>query len=485
MFQSNEVPIFARWFVPLLLMGNLALFLLGHWSIGGSARVYIQLAGEELVLDDIYDISIAQIAMNLWNTGARATSTIVVLFSLTWPYVELLSILVLWFMPPQILSMQRRGVILTRLHMLGKWCMANVFVLLVVMAAFRISISNPQESFLPGDFYKIDLLIAPGRGLYEQLVAQVLLQVSFHFIFMYQRKIEAAVNKENKGAMMHVDFENEKSELSEADTDDIDETELDTPERVTPRKVNALHQCVFDSPHRGEETDGLIVRRDGVNVVVALVATFLLMLVCAGCALPSFTTNVQGIVGVLIGFGRGDGTSTYYHSIFSIAKLLLDMTDFLSTTKDKVGLFGVMTFFIVTTFMAPIALVVCHLFRWFHHRFGSITSTKVLCIWIEILESWQYLEMYIVIVLVVVWQLSDISELVLNDSYCNDDDDFKSFFASMSHYNILSSEDDAQCFRLQPSIESGLYIILVACVLLAILRTGMSSRQATTITQEA
>jgi hypothetical protein len=71
MYQSPELPALVRYLVPVILVGNIGLFLSGHLSLGGSVRIYLQLAGEELVVDDFYSFSIAQSAIELYNAGAK------------------------------------------------------------------------------------------------------------------------------------------------------------------------------------------------------------------------------------------------------------------------------------------------------------------------------------------------------------------------------------------------------------------------------
>jgi hypothetical protein len=71
MYKSTELPALVRYLVPVILVANIGLFLSGHLSLGGSVRIYLQLAGEELVVDDFYSFSIAQSAIELYNAGAK------------------------------------------------------------------------------------------------------------------------------------------------------------------------------------------------------------------------------------------------------------------------------------------------------------------------------------------------------------------------------------------------------------------------------
>jgi Paraquat-inducible protein A len=379
--------------------------------------------------------------------------------------------------------------------------------MIVALAAFRISIESPSQPFMPNDIYNINLMVAPMWGLYSNMTAQLVSQVSSHFILMYQRRIEASAsakfmsnNKSNNiiqgdtmpdsGSIKIVAEEKSTKQMDE-EGGQLDEVDLElhgedqspgSPNVTLPEhsstfssgshstnKFNLenvpLSRQVFYRAHR-DETDGLVTRR-GVNGLVIFGALAIVALTVVGCTLPSFATESQGVLGLMVGLGRGDGLSTTYHSIFSVSKLLVNMSEFLDQTKDLIGLLSISTLFILTTLVVPLALTLAQLFRWFY-PFAK-DSSALLDIWIEILEAWQYVEVYVVTVLLAVWQLGDISEFMIN-SEC---DQFKSFFASMSYFNILS-EDEAQCFRMQPTIESGTYILLSATILLAVLRTFLT-----------
>ena len=66
--------------------------------------------------------------------------------------------------------------------------------MIVALAAFRISIESPSQPFMPNDIYNINLMVAPMWGLYSNMTAQLVSQVSSHFILMYQRRIEASAS---------------------------------------------------------------------------------------------------------------------------------------------------------------------------------------------------------------------------------------------------------------------------------------------------
>ena len=67
---------------------------------------------------------------------------IIFLLSFAWPYTKQLIILGLWFVPPSIVSVSRRGSTLLWLDFLGKWSIVDIFILVMVLVGFRISIER-------------------------------------------------------------------------------------------------------------------------------------------------------------------------------------------------------------------------------------------------------------------------------------------------------------------------------------------------------
>jgi uncharacterized paraquat-inducible protein A len=64
------------------------------------------------------------------------------IFSGVWPYTKQLVSLVLWFTPPRAVSVSRRENIFLWLDALGKWSMIDVFILVMTLAVFRVSVKR-------------------------------------------------------------------------------------------------------------------------------------------------------------------------------------------------------------------------------------------------------------------------------------------------------------------------------------------------------
>jgi uncharacterized paraquat-inducible protein A len=77
-----------------------------------------------------------------FSAGGRGLALIIFLLSFAWPYTKQIMILGLWFASPTQVSVTRRGSIFLWLDLLGKWSIIDIFVLVIVLVGFQISIQR-------------------------------------------------------------------------------------------------------------------------------------------------------------------------------------------------------------------------------------------------------------------------------------------------------------------------------------------------------
>ncbi|KAL3919794.1 MAG: hypothetical protein SGILL_003576 [Bacillariaceae sp.] len=121
MFSSTEVPCLVRWGMPIIILGNIALFLSGHLSLGATVNIEAQIAGETIRVEEFFEFSMAKSTIDIWNAGGKELAVLILIFSGIWPYTKQLMTLGLWFMPTSRVSISKRGSILLWLDCLAKW----------------------------------------------------------------------------------------------------------------------------------------------------------------------------------------------------------------------------------------------------------------------------------------------------------------------------------------------------------------------------
>ena len=456
MFCAHEIPLYVRYFIPVVILVNIGFFLSGHLSLGATVNIKAQLAGETITVEKFFEFSMAQSTLDIWRAGGKELAILILIFSGVWPYTKQVLTLVLWFAPPSVVSVSKRGSIFLWLDALAKWSMVDIFVLIVSVAAFRVSIQSPDVDFLPDGFYSVDLLVVPLWGLYANMIAQLISQVSSHFVIHYHRRI-VHVASENYGETHGL--ERIEAGLTEEERNQSHNSQsIDTSED----RKEILRAHAFARPHRGEK-DRLILRSGNGSMMVAA-SIIVSVLVVVGSALPSFSLEVLGVMGVAIESAQEFKQAITKHSVFTIVKLLFEEASFLGTVKDYIGLGSLSILLILTVVIVPIAQAICLLRQWL----SPIThkQRRRLSICIESLQAWQYVEVYLIALIVSAWQLGPVSEFMIN-SYC---DGLSGTFALLAYYGILDPMD-AQCFRVQAGIEDATYIMVAAAIILALMTT--------------
>lgn len=444
MFESNQVGWLAQYFVPFIVIVNIGFFLSGHLSLGARAVIDFNIAGESFRLDNFYDFSIASSTLDLWYAGGEELAALILLFSGVWPYTKQLITLSLWFLRPSVVSVSRRGQFLVWLDILAKWSMIDIFVIIITIASFRISGSSPEYPFLPSSIYQVDLFIVPMWGLYANLLAQLMSQISSHFIVMYHRRIVKAGQKKYQ----------ERHHLqtsAEVASGESNPAVLLSPETANDVKKDQLSTYRFTRLHK--DGDKLVARRTA-NVFLPFVSALLSALIAMCCVLPSLKLEAHGLIGIILELGtKFAEDAVRYESIFSKATTLVQQAFYMGESKHYVGNIFLATMFILTLLVVPIAMLAIMMYMWLFPQ--TQERREKIAITIETLQAWQYVEVYILGMIIESWQLGQVSKLFLN-RYC---DSLNPLLETLAAYGILDPKD-AQCFELEASIASGAYLMI-------------------------
>jgi hypothetical protein len=271
---------------------------------------------------------------------------------------------------------------------------------------------SPDIEFLPSDFYSLDLLVAPKWGLYANLTAQIISQISSHFIIHYHRRIVEHALNPDQGVpdLIHTDTALIDEDGNEHEV--VNSNVGATPVKLQPithdssdsRKVQLNSHC-FRRPHRGE-SDKLVPRRF-VSALLVMVAMSCTVLVTLGCILPSYSVSDLGIVGILVESGQKFNAADTKFSALTTITLLFEQAKLTGTAVDFVGLGSLSIILLLSVLVAPIAQSLFLLIQWFAPL--TMKRRKRLMILLEILQAWQYAEVYLLAILVGSWQLGPIS----------------------------------------------------------------------------
>jgi hypothetical protein len=142
LFSSRDIPMWIRMLMPVIIVGNIGLFLSGHLSPAASVSIFLSFGGDTIRQDDFFEFSIARGTVNIWKAGGKELAILILAFSGVWPYTKQVISLILWFLPPSSLPSSSRGNVFRWLDALAKWSMIDIFTILISLVAFRVSIDR-------------------------------------------------------------------------------------------------------------------------------------------------------------------------------------------------------------------------------------------------------------------------------------------------------------------------------------------------------
>ena len=317
--------------------------------------------------------------------------------------------------------------------------MIKVFVLIMTLVMLRLSIESPDNlSFLPSSLYSIDMFFVPLWGLYANMLAQFISQISSHIMIHYHRKCSMAA------------IEAHEIEWNVTPNTNKNPTNLQTHE--------------FTLYYEASGTRAVVKR--SVHWILPAYYFFVVVLVIYGCILPSFGVESFGVVG-LASKSKNKFEQARDYSVFGLVSMIMEQAHFLNTTKDLVGFGTFASMLVITIYLVPLAQAATLLAEWFLPMTAKqrLRNTALN----EILFAWNYMEVYVMSIILSAMQFGEVSENIIN-TQCGK---LEGIFASLSYYGILG-EDDAQCFRIETTVEEASLILAAACFSLGMLNHFVS-----------
>eukprot|EP00593_Proboscia_inermis_P014501 CAMPEP_0171325742 /NCGR_PEP_ID=MMETSP0816-20121228/117004_1 /TAXON_ID=420281 /ORGANISM="Proboscia inermis, Strain CCAP1064/1" /LENGTH=420 /DNA_ID=CAMNT_0011825005 /DNA_START=706 /DNA_END=1968 /DNA_ORIENTATION=- len=313
------------------------------------------------------------------------------------------------------------------------------------------------------------------------MIAQIVSQISSHFIVYYHRNVVTAYislketkeddNREcSTRSYVTKTFVEEKmrssktqdiAEASESRCEPGDMVSADVSfydQRNDVCEPLRLHTYQLNGMHEGQMLKTLPV----VDTIIGVTSFSVIFLSILGCSIASFRLEILGLIGRAVELGEENRQAITRHSLFTIVQLMLDQAAYLDKAWNYIGLISLSALFIFSSLVAPLLQTVALIMMWYAPM--KCERRKHIFFVIEILQAWQYVEVYLISIYIASWQMGDVSEFMIND-YCKGLGDF---FSLMAFYGVLSTSD-SQCFYAMASIEAGWYVLLIAAILLAVL----------------
>jgi len=270
-------------------------------------------------------------------------------------------------------------------------------------------------------------------------------QISSHFIVMYHRRIV-------KEGQRKYQERHHPERLSDVVIEETDPAPLLASETSDHEKKDLL--CKHRFMQKFDNESERVVARRSVNFSFPVAAMMLSALLVVSCTLPSLRIEVYGVVGIFIEIGKYlKEEAVKKESIFSMAAAMVEQAVYMEETVHYIGNIFLTIVFIATLLVVPIAMLATMTYMWL---FPQTRKTRErVAIAIETLQAWQYVEVYILGIIIESWQLGQVSRLFLN-TYC---DDLNPLLESLAFYGVIAT-NDAQCMEVEASIGFGAFLLI-------------------------
>eukprot|EP01040_Poterioochromonas_malhamensis_P012185 gene12184-13321_t len=179
----EEVPTWLKVGMPIAICTAIGIF---AWSNATPNAVDVMVKlhiGEKIVdVGSIFEFGLGNTVHDMWSAEVYALAIIIAFFSGAWPYMKLMAMLFAWFVPPKVLTVEKRETLLIVLDALGKWSLVDFFVMVLMLCAFYIQL-------WVGSNILVDVTVKPELGFYTFLIATMMSLGLSHLILACHRLI--------------------------------------------------------------------------------------------------------------------------------------------------------------------------------------------------------------------------------------------------------------------------------------------------------
>eukprot|EP00727_Mastigamoeba_balamuthi_P005558 m51a1_g1621 putative 7-dehydrocholesterol reductase (1557) ;mRNA; r:231026-240684 len=413
----------ARYLMPLLLLANIALFVSSNRGVGASVYPVVKLGtAYSKHMDSMFDFGLVNTIRDMWTAGVYPISLLVAVFSGLWPYIKLVAMLVCWCIPPALLTVRRRELILMALDALGKWSMVDAYVMTLMLVAFRFGFPIPAREGQPETGGSIDLFVSARFGFTSFLVATISSLVLGHVIVAVHRHVETRAARLEVARRRGVDVAS-----LESDAECV---------RPVPLRAMAFSRS---SRYRGVGQAG----------VVALLAVSL-ALVLYGIIVESVEFRIGGAAGLALKLGGQDPIRRY--------SMLGMGTQVPASCEEPNGFTArlIEVSFFATAVAVPVVHLVVLLFLWLVPL--SLVAQRATFVVAEVLNAWCAIEVYIISIIAALLEIRQFAAFMVGGR-C------ELVNPVLAQLLDIPLEGNDICFEVKAEVLPGSWVLLGACVL--------------------
>eukprot|EP00756_Hemistasia_phaeocysticola_P036677 Hpha_TRINITY_DN16654_c0_g7::TRINITY_DN16654_c0_g7_i2::g.183272::m.183272 len=457
MFWHESTNSWAKWGVPLSLIFSLGCLMSANIDPAATyVNVKLQIAGEHIELDHLFDFSLHVAVVDMWNAGVYPLSFVVALFSGTWAYTKLMVLFWAWFMPPKLLTTGERAPVLEVLDFFGKYSLVDLYVMVMLAVSFRLHMdtSHATREVLPDGFFVMDLIVEPGWGLYGYVIAVFASVIIGHVEIVRHRDLvtTAAVHERERGVANRSEATTSKSTASSWFREgDSDTRKKSLVGHIYKRSPFPKWMTVSVDAYSQGRT-GFTKLAGWAQFVLSLFVLITLVSVCVGSFIDSFSFKFKGAAAAAVYITPGEETYRSY-SVASLPFKMMEQAN--SELKNKFGYGFVSACVLITTVICPILQLLALLILWVAPL--TLMQHKLAFFITECLSASSAVEVFVIALFAALLQLKQFASFVVGDK-C---DAINAGMKDLANLGFFP-EEQAVCFTVNASLEEGCWLLFSA-----------------------
>lgn len=182
MSRSPQLSLRVRLTVPLLLLATIGIQIAGHLLILSTVDLVGHIAGEPFYVKKFFFFSIISITERAYANSGFEMALMLVLFTVVWPYIKLSTCLIVWFVPPSMLSVSKRKAILHWVDVFARLSIVDIATMLIGVALVLVFINETTASDPIGNLFATEVVVVPNAGFYCLIVAQRIARASARYL---------------------------------------------------------------------------------------------------------------------------------------------------------------------------------------------------------------------------------------------------------------------------------------------------------------
>jgi len=327
-------------------------------SVDGSGIATDSALEENAVQFPIFNFTLTTAVQKMWEGKAYALAILIAALSGAWPYIKLVSMFILWFVP---IRPSVRETLLSLLEALGKWSLIDVYVFALMMAGFRFSLNV-------GAIAVIKIAIQARWGLFSFCIGVILSHLLSHLMMFVHHNAQAAYMK----------LPESKRHFS-----------LSSVARFRHRKLNTFGQ-----------------------VTIALLILGALCFTVASVIIPTFKFDFNGLLGMLL--PTEDQVKEF--SLIQAGVYIPSILEGLSLST-RIGEWFVVVVYYAFALVTPILKVLSCLVLWSvplttHQKEAAKSVTSML-------GTWSALDVFFVSVIAAIIEIGNLTSSIMGEACDN------------------------------------------------------------------